>query len=251
MYESQTTVLLGEALNIGWKEADIIPFIENRRKDGKIVDASGRWRVDQRPTMQDLWYHIEHDLVKAVMCRGVDRLFRHIDMIEPAQFAKLCKDHQCIVITVKEIRRRTRIEVYNFHENPEDIGAFLAEAQAGADFILNHVDWMVRCRLNKAIRGEYDGRTIPAGYILVNDRYHIYEPHAQVVRWLYRRFRELSGNFSLLMQEVRQKIHDQGYLFPAFPDDRHTPMGKHDNGYSITPVNLKPYLATPFTLDGG
>ena len=243
-YESQTTVLLEHALDMGWKglEADIIPFIENRRKDGKIVDASGTKRVDERPTMQDLWYHIEHDIVKAVMCRGVDRLFRHIDMVEPAQFARLCKDHQCIIITVKEVRRRTRIEVYNFHDNPEDIGAFLAEAQAGADFILNQIEWMVRCKLNKALRGEYDGRNVPAGFILVNEKYHIYEPHAQVVRWLFRRYRELSGNFSSLMREVAQRIADQGYLFPPFADERFTQMGRSGDGYIIKPKGLKGLL---------
>ncbi len=85
-YESQTIVLLEHAQAMGWHGIgdDIIPFIENKRKDGKIVDASGAKRVDERPTMQDLWYHIEHDIVKAVMCRGVDRLFRHVAMVEPA-----------------------------------------------------------------------------------------------------------------------------------------------------------------------
>lgn len=246
-YESQTTVLLGHALDIGWKglEDDIIPFIENRRKDGKIVDASGTKRVDERPTMQDLWYHIEHDLVKAVMCRGVDRLFRHIDMIEPAQFAKLCKDHHCIIITVKEVRHRTRIEVYNFHENPEDTGSFLAEAQVGADYIINHVEWMNRCKMNKAMRGEYDGRVTPVGFLLENDRYIVYEPHARVVRWLYTRYRELAGNFALLKREVGQKIAEQGYLFPPFPagmQHPHMEVGGNGHGYTLSSVGLKSLL---------
>src|SRR5258708_22452541 len=143
-YGSQTTVLLGHALEMGWHgmEADIIPFLENKGEGGKIIDASGTKEIDQRPTMQDLWYHIEHDIVKAVMTRGVDRLFRHIDMIEPAMFVKLCKQHRCIIITVKEVRHRTKIEVYNFHENPEDTKAFLEEAQDAADFITDKIDWM-------------------------------------------------------------------------------------------------------------
>ncbi len=62
-YESQTTTLLETAYEIGWIDEDIIPLIENKRKDGKIVDASGTKRIDERPTMQDLWYHIEHDIV--------------------------------------------------------------------------------------------------------------------------------------------------------------------------------------------
>ncbi len=258
-YESQTTTLLEQALDIGWKrlretphdDGDIIPFIENKRKDGKIIDASGTKKVDERPTMQDLWYHIEHDLVKAVMTRGVDRLFRHIDMIEPPVFADLCKRHRCIIITVKEIRRRTRIEVYNFHENPEDIGAFLAEAQAGADYILNHIEWMHRCKLNKAMRGEYDGRTVPIGFLLVDEKYVIYEPHARVVRWLYRRYRELAGNFALLKAEVSQLVAEQGYLFPFFPEDvqrQRKEVGKNEYGYTITAQALKSLLTNTIYL---
>lgn len=258
-YESQTTTLLEHALDIGWKrlretshdDGDIIPFIENKRKDGKIVDASGTKRVDERPTMQDLWYHIEHDLVKAVMTRGVDRLFRQIEMIEPAQFADLCRRHRCIIITVKEVRRRTHIETYNFHENPEDIGAFLAEAQAGADFILNQIEWMHRCKLNKAMRGEYDGRTVPIGFLLVDEKYVIYEEHAKVVRWLFRRYRELAGNFALLKRDVAQVVAEQGYLFPFFPDNvkyPHMEVGQNEQGYTLSAVSLKALLCNPVYL---
>jgi len=243
-YESQTTVLLEHALDMGWQglEVDIIPFLENKRPDGKIVDASGTKEIDQRPTMQDLWYHIEHDIVKAVMTRGVDRLFRHIDMIEPAMFAKLCKQHHCMIITVKEVRHRTKIEVYNFHENPEDTGAFLAEAQAGADFIINQIEWMNRCKLNKGMRGEYDGRNVPVGFILEKENYTVYEPHAAVVRWIFRRYHALSGNFTMVKREIEQRIRERGYLFPFFPDSmRHLRVSLEANGegYTISATGLK------------
>jgi hypothetical protein len=246
-YESQTTILLETALGIGWKEEDIIKLIENKRKDGKIVDASGTLRIDERPTMQELVHYIKQDEVKAVMTRGVDRLFRHIDMIEPAVFADICKKHHCIIITVKEFRHRTRIETYNFHENPEDIGAFLEEAQEAADYITEKIEWMNRCRLNKAIRGEYDGRIIPTGFLLdaKRMRYIIYEPHACVVRWLYRRYRELSGNFAALKKEVDQKIREQGYLFPFLPDSlSHVNINLEPNGegYIITTPGLRSIL---------
>ncbi len=252
-YESQTTILLETALGIGWKEEDIIKMIENKRKDGKIVDASGTLRMDERPTFQELVYYIKQDEVKAVMTRGVDRLFRHIDMIEPAVFADICKKHHCIVITVKEFRHRTRIETYNFHENPEDIGAFLAEAQEAADYITEKIEWMNRCRLNKAIRGEYDGRIIPTGFMLdaKRMRYIIYEPHAIVVRWLFRRYRELSANFAALKKEVDQRIREQGYLFPFFPDNMdHLKISLESNGegYTITVPGLRNILTNPAYL---
>ncbi len=246
-YESQTTILLETALGIGWKTEDIIPLIENKRKDGKIVDASGTLRIDERPTMQELVHYIKQDEVKAVMTRGVDRLFRHIDMIEPAVFVDICKKHHCIIITVKEFRHRTRIETYNFHENPEDIKAFLEEAQEAADYITEKIEWMNRCRLNKGIRGEYDGRVIPVGFLLDAKRIHyvIYEPYARVVRWLFRRYRELSANFAALKKEVDQKIREQGYLFPFFPDNMgHLNISLESNGegYTITIPGLRNIL---------
>jgi hypothetical protein len=247
-YESQTTTLLETAFGIGWKEEDIIKLIENKRKDGKIIDASGTKRIDERPTMQELVHYIETDKVKAVMTRGVDRLFRHIDMIEPAVFANICRKHRCIIITVKEVRGRTRIETYNFHENPEDIAAFLEEAQKGADFITNQIEWMNRCKMNKGLRGEYDGRTVPVGFILDTNRayYIVYEPHACVVRWIFRRYRELSGNFAALKQEIKQKIAEQGYVFPFFPDSMRHPgvsLDSNGEGYTITARGLKMLLS--------
>jgi hypothetical protein len=236
-YESQTTVLLEHALDMGWQgmEVDIIPFLENKGKGGKIVDASGTRRIDQRPTMQDLWYHIEHDLVKAVMTRGVDRLFRHVNMVEPAQFANLCAEHHCLVITIKEVRHRTKIVVYDF-TNPEDRWDFLDEARLAAEYIVNQIDWMNRCRLNKGMRGEYDGRLVPSGYLLDKDREHYveYRPHSEVVKWLFRRYRELCGNFAALCREIDQRITDQGYLFPPLPGD--------EKGRTITIPGLKRLL---------
>jgi hypothetical protein len=231
-YEAQTRMHYKRALRLGWQGDAIMMFIENKRKDGTFIDASGTSRIDQRPTMQEIWYHVEHDIIKAIMTRGVDRLFRHIDMVEPAQFAKLCKEHHCLIITDTAILDLNR---------PDDYKKFLADAQAGADY-LQHIKMMLRYKLEKALRGEYDGRNVPAGFILVNEQYHIYEPHAQVVRWLFRRYRELSGNFSFLMREVAQRIADQGYLFPPFADERYTQMGRSGDGYIIKPKGLKGLL---------
>ena len=54
-WADQTKVMHQKAIRGGWLDEDIIMLIENKRKDGKLVDASGTLRIDQRPTMQDLW----------------------------------------------------------------------------------------------------------------------------------------------------------------------------------------------------
>jgi hypothetical protein len=244
-YEAQTTKHQRRALRMGWSDDDIIMFIENKRKDGTFTDASGTKRVDDRPTMQDLWYHIEHDLVKAVMTRGVDRLFRHREMVEPAQFAELCRQHHCIIIT--------DMHTYDFNKRYDDTGLFLKEAQAGADYIEKHIKMMLRYRREKALRGEWDGRQVPIGFILDDEKlwYLEYEPHSRVVRWVFKRFRQLSGNFADLWKEVYRLMETQGYLFPAFPTEKHTSTvaaTSSEHGYIVTEAGLKTILVNPVYL---
>jgi len=238
-YAAQTKAHLRKALRLGWDEPDVLFFIENKRKDGKFIDASGTKRIDQRPTLQELYWYIEQDIIKAVLTRGVDRLFRHVDMIEPALFARTCREHKCIIITDSH--------VFDFSK-PEDTKLFLSEAQAGADYISKHIKMMHDYKREKAMRGEYDGRSIPVGYTLDNERlYYVeYPPHAQVVRWLFQRFKELNGNFTLL----RREIATMPYLFPFFEDGVYTNtfLSRTEHGYIITTKALKGVLTNPVYL---
>src|SRR5438128_12181582 len=102
-YDQQTVGLVKQAKEIGWPDDLILMYIENKRKDGKWVSASGRLRIDQRAGLQALTERIERDEVKTVLVWAVDRLFRDEDMIQPAVFAKLCKEHHCIVITMDDM----------------------------------------------------------------------------------------------------------------------------------------------------
>jgi hypothetical protein len=231
-YEYQTKVMLQRAVKLGWKHEDITMLIENKRKDGKLVDASGTLRIDQRPTMQDLWGYVGSGEYGAVMTRAVDRLFRHINMIEPAQFAEHCKQHGVIILT--EHQR------FDFNQRPEDTERFLQEAQKGANYLRDQIAMMSRYRREKALRGEYDGRNIPVGFVLDEDRlyYVVYEPHARVVRWIFVRFRELAGNFPALHREIAALP----YLFPNAPGIRLPRMTPVENGYTITPRGLRDLL---------
>lgn len=234
-YEYQTKVMYQRAIKIGWSDEDITLLIENKRKDGKLVDASGTLRIDQRPTMQDLWGYIGSDEYGAVMTRAVDRLFRHFNMVEPAQFAEHCMKHDVIVLT--EHQR------FDFNRRPGDVKRFLEEAQKGADYIREHIGMMQRYKHEKSLRGEYDGRSIPTGYILDSEGIHflVYEPHACVVRWIFFRFRELSGNVAALYKELAALP----YVFPFFPEEMHIAhmaLGHNEKGYTITPRGLRDLL---------
>src|SRR5260370_28179416 len=102
-YDQQTIGLVKQALDLGWVREHILVYIENKRKDGKWQAASGRLRIDQRAGLQALCERIERDEIKTVLVWAVDRLFRDEDMIQPAVFAKLCKDHHCIVVTMDDV----------------------------------------------------------------------------------------------------------------------------------------------------
>src|SRR2546427_2464580 len=102
-YDQQTVGLVRQTKEMGWPDELILMYIENKRKDGKWVAASGRLRIDQRAGLQALTERIERDEVKTVLVWAVDRLFRDEDMIQPAVFAKLCKDHHCLVMTTDDL----------------------------------------------------------------------------------------------------------------------------------------------------
>ena len=55
----------------------------------------------------------------------------------------------------------------------------------------------------------YGGHAVPMGYYVVADElderksYAVYEPHAVIIRWLFRRYREVNGNLGKLGREVQ------------------------------------------------
>ncbi len=211
-YDMQTVELVGYGRDLGWNDNHIIVKIENKRKDGKWRAASGTLRIDQREGLQSVVWLIEEDKCKAVMVWAVDRLFRHEDMVEPAVFVRICKEHHCTILT--------RDDFYDF-TNPkrDDRRRFLELAQQAADYVTKHVKGrMIPAKYKVARRGEYDGRTIPIGLILFDGekKPHEYRPQAEVVRTrIFQRFRELGGQFNLLWRELAP-VRD---LFPPYPTD--------------------------------
>ena len=211
-YDMQTVELVEYGRDLGWNDDYIIVKIENKRKDGKWRAASGTLRIDQREGLQSVVWLIEADECKAVAVWAVDRLFRHEDMVEPAVFVRICKEHHCIILT--------RDDFFDFN-NPkrDDRRRFLELAQQAADYVTKHVKGrMIPAKYKVARRGDYDGRTIPIGLILFEGekKPHEYTPQAEVVRKrIFKRFRELDGQFNLLWREIAP-IRD---LFPPYPPD--------------------------------
>jgi hypothetical protein len=123
---------------------------------------------------------------------------------------KICAEHDVLLI----LPSRT----YDFNDE-NDRFLFTIECQVAARENELRTKLMTDAKRRKAMRGEYDGRTIPVGFIVDRDKqsptfghFIVYEPHARVVRRLYRRYRELGGWFNLLANEVASMV----VVFPEF-----------------------------------
>src|SRR5712692_10489833 len=70
-HDQQTIGLVRQALELGWDDDHILVYIENKRRDGKWRNASGRLRIDQREHLQALAERIAKDEVKTVLVWAV------------------------------------------------------------------------------------------------------------------------------------------------------------------------------------
>lgn len=221
----QTEEQLMRAQELGWPEDKRLLFIENQAKDGRIRSASGRLRIDEREGLSTVMLYINNDEASAVMARDVARLFRDEDLVGPVVFAKTCKEHHVLVITEDYI--------YNFNDpkrGRDDYKKFIQEAQAAADYLEKHQKGVMLKNLErKALRGEYHGGVVPTGFMLDEERkFYVPNPiHAEPITHIFKRYRALGGNLSILRQEVAGRI-----LFKELPPDIQARVGK----IHLTPV---------------
>jgi hypothetical protein len=105
---------------------------------------------------------------------------------------------------------------------------------------------MFRARMQKALRGEYDGRPVAIGYVIQGKgkeakKYSVYEPYRGIICDLHARFRALGWDYNALYKEVASKP----CLFPYPPDGvqvAHKGLGKNAHGYIMTKIALKDLL---------
>ena len=200
-------------LRMGWKEADIL-------KLDLDSGMSGTKRIDERSDMNRLYQLIKQGKVGAVACYDPSRLFRDDTYTQSSAFVDLCHKHKIPVITW------TRIYWTGRKEDKDTLFVKLMEAAKDLQTIM---DRLIPAKL-RAIEedGSYGGHAIPMGYILgeetiegdrIRKFYVVYEPHAELIRYLFRRFRELGGNIAKLARELRAT----GFRFPPFEGIKNVP----------------------------
>lgn len=237
--EAQTKDQLEKVLAIGWTDNLITIFIEGDGKRG----VSGRLRIDERPGLSALLDGVYNDTFKTIFTWSESRLFRDEFMIGPDTFIKACYDHDVVV--------STRTYRYDFRRNPFDMDLFRMQCQIAARWIKDHVfGYMIPMRERVGKRGQYYTGSVPIGYILdkskhlenglPNPKYNHfipYEPHAKIVQWIFKRYRELGGN----IQQLGRELIAMPFVFPPFEAGikiPHVKLKPKGGGYTLTRSGL-------------
>lgn len=214
-YEMQTSEFVAhfrEKLGVTG-HIEIIADDEGKSGTLDIHDREGLLRVTRLIEGKEL---LNGKRLRWIGAVHVNRLTRDPWLIVPGVLMKDCYQHDVWISTLR----------MNFNFKDEYCQrVFMLEAEESA----RHLKWMKEVlgggRWAASDRGIYDARWVMPGYIVdyreyledeiknpTHKKYIVYEPHAEVVRWLFKRYLELDGNFPALCREVEA----MPYLFPAF-----------------------------------
>ena len=199
------------AISCGWREDLII-------LDDRDLGVSGQILMEDREAFNDMLRRIAKGKIKAVVVVNVDRLFRDKWGAESGKFMEICHTYGVIIVTPDF--------VYDFRISWH-IERFKRRCEEAWNYLEYHIyGCVLPAKDRRGYAGYWTGHSVPMGYLVdiqekignsFNPRYHryvIHEPHAAIVRWIFRRFKELHGNVNLLLTEIRKK----GCLFPDFDE---------------------------------
>jgi len=221
-------------LCMGWHDELIVKFDQDQGK-------SGQWRIDQRVGMNEMYGMIESGEIGAVACFDPSRLFRDLTRVQYMAFVNLAADKQIPIVTYYKIY---------WPANRQDAKALIEKFEAAAAFTDEVIHGKLLPAKRRAVREDlsYAGHAVPMGYIIESNGerkfYAIYEPHARLIRYLFRRYRELDGSLGKLGRELRE----QGFRFPHFQGVENIPhvaLKWTKDGYPIGRQGLISILTNP------
>ncbi len=195
------------AISQGLDADKIVVAHEGEGKRG----VSGTLRIEQRDRLRDTFAGIQAGTIKVVWAYSVSRLFRDKYGVQVATFIEACAEKGVKVVI-------QNAKTFDF-TNSFDIMLFQFLANVAARENEERSKLLHEASANKARRGQYHGKRLQPGYIIDRNqdsktygRYIPYAPHREVVERLYKRFRELGGQFNVLAAEVGK----MPVVFPPF-----------------------------------
>jgi hypothetical protein len=231
--------LLGRRLlKHGWTHDLIVKIALDQGKSGQKTRF-------QREGLDQLYKMIENGEASAIACYDASRLWRDRTHIWYNDLIQLLKQHNIPVVMWS----------YTYWPNRPADEEGLREEFRQAAHELKRIYKMNEAKLQAIEYGlSYGGGSVPIGYIVREEpgrKFFIpYEPHAERVRYLYKRYRELGGNMARLGRELAAT----GFCFPAFEGVTPIPNIRLDfdadkNGYVIkTRAGLAWILTNPAYL---
>lgn len=211
--EMQTEDLLDWACKAGWDQELLEPYFAD-------LGLSGTLRPDERPDLLRLFDDIDAGKYDhgTIICYQESRLFRDDTQIYYNQFIQKCKAHDVLVVAVSPYTM-----IYDFADE------FLTEmfrwkCKEAGEFIKQQIKgWMLPARIRAAKHGQWSGLgDVSIGYVVDIDpksptykRFLVYQPHAEIVVYLFVRFAELAGDLTKLMRE----LVENPIVFPPIPEE--------------------------------
>ncbi|MEO8970067.1 MAG: recombinase family protein [Ktedonobacteraceae bacterium] len=188
----------------GWPDERIIKIDADQGK-------SGQKRRDERVGLDELYRFVLSGKAGAVAAYDASRLYRDLTRVHYTDFVHMCETYNIVVVTCDT--------VYWPHIK-RDMDALIDKFAEAARFIDEVVHGKLIPAKMQVIEDaqSYGGHCVPMGYYVAEDEleerkyYVIYEPHASIVRWLFKRYRELGGNLGQLGREIRA----MNLTFPPF-----------------------------------
>jgi DNA invertase Pin-like site-specific DNA recombinase len=194
----------------------LVPYAIRLREDTtdewvRVYDegagVSGQKRIDQRKELNRLYADIKAGLIGSLVIMHEDRLFRDEYHTNDTTFIKLLAEYDVLLFVRTDHRR------YDCTKS-SDRNTLIEKMIASRKYLDDHV----LTRMNgsqeaKALEGLFVGTNLGMGFVTKGKKKEqvilIYEPWAEVLRWMFNRFKRLDDVYKL-----GHEIERMSYLFP-------------------------------------
>src|SRR5215469_474384 len=225
----------------GWQPEGHNRIIKIDMDQGK----SGQKRRDEREGLDYLYWLMEHREIGATSAYDPSRLYRDLTRVHYTDFVSKLEAYGYPLVTYTEVFWPTR----------KDMQALIDAFERAANFLDTDIlGKALPAKLTAIENGSYGGGAIPIGYIVtgtvVGQKYFVvYEPHARLIRWLFREFREAGGSLSRLGTKLRV----EAFQFPAFANVERIPhvgLDFNGTGYPLKTRDALESILTNFAYVG-
>src|SRR5258708_85951 len=187
----------------GWLPANI-------KKMDKDEGMSAQKGTDKRLDLAEIYR-----AMKAGQCGGIaafdaSRLWRDRDRVYFDDFIVRIKKYNVPVILYSKTY---------WPKIKSDMEALRAEFEYAQKALEQFYDKANPARQEAVLSGSFGGHATPIGFVISGEKgnrhYVVYEPHAKLIRWLFKRYQQLNGNLGRLGRELGAA----GFHFPDFDKD--------------------------------